>query len=187
MSVFRYAMPAAVMTAWLATSGYGETQAAAPMDGPADLPTMTSQTGPQQVACDFIAALERFLRDEHSRPKDAQRELAFAGSLIADEPIEGPLTELGYKIKKIQPEKILALKETIASTWAAVINYYVGHITYPKAASAPTTQPRLPRAVTVRLPAHVPGPTRPVEIIVTCVREGTWKVKFVGLAATGVK
>lgn len=147
------------------------------------LPEITASSTPHQVATTFLQTLELFLEYEHTNPDRAEACLAYAANLVTEAHFDRELRALGAKREKLDPNKVAQTKKRLATAyvtvWAAAINYYTGHITYARpATTAPATQAR---TVSIRFPARRDGPTRPVNIVVSCVREDTWKIKRVGL------
>jgi len=142
---------------------------------------ITPKTPPQQVARVFLQTLESFLNLKRSNSRQAEQTIKAAAKLIADQTVQSAVEDMRLERRKITAEQALRVKKAYASAWAAVINFYCGHIAYPKLTSAPAPLATQPRVVRVVFPAHKPGPTKPTNIVVACIKEDTWKVQSLRL------
>jgi len=157
-----------------------DSESADPAAATPDLPTLTAQSSPNQVAAAFVQALEGYLLNRQTNRPRADAYLTYASKLIGDQAVVNELRRFGLKIEQIDPVRYSTTQKEVAAEWSSAINFYAGYIEYPTPQTQPTTAPA---TEAVRFAAHNPAyNTRPVQILVVVTpQDNTWKVRLLTL------
>lgn len=132
---------------------------------------------PRIIAQRFLTGLEGFLIKKGS--------LDSLITLVSDQAVQTALSLQAKKPSELSGDQLKQARKDVLRTWAAVINFYAGHINYEPAAihsSTPTDSNIVP-TIQIFFPASHPGYPRAISIVVVCVKEeANWKIKYVSFA-----
>jgi hypothetical protein len=139
---------------------------------------------PADVTETFLKGLEEMLTAEEKRDRSRAREVKTELSrYVAEETVNKTAVHYGFGGVDLTAENNLTVRQGMVSAWAAVINYYRGHLDYSRLKTLipilKTAEKDLMRIV---VPATGPAYPNQTSILVICVKErNEWKVKLVGL------
>jgi hypothetical protein len=144
----------------------------------------TELTRPANVAEQFLKGMEEMLTlESKGQRKEAKAVSLKVSDLISEETINREVAVYGKSTANLSPESIDNVQTGIFSEWAAVINFYQGHLDYSR---MDTTIPFLEHAqndiARILIPvANIKG-THPVNLVVICVHEkDQWKIRLLKL------
>jgi hypothetical protein len=147
---------------------------------------------PAKTAENFLKGLEQFLALEHRNRQEADLVLGETSDSISDEPLTSAVALKGHRLSDLSEEEVNLSRKELASTWAAIINFYTGFINYNQAKILSFPGSPKPNSLSgltqVLFPAANPAFPRPVNILINLIPEkNTWKVKSIILLSARPK